>query len=195
MFVPTPLIFASDGFSAVSDLDIYLRTPFLRVRLRLNVSNVIRGGSDVVIGSFQSFPRDLGWFLSNILGYLCSFLVAVYSTVWPLVWWRFFLSLDPQTSQFSRVSKTLGGTALFLWAVSLEIFSQPSVIVIPWLRRYWRVACLLLNGVFRLFIFPCFLLVGEDKIEVIEEFVSSVLRVFYYRLAFLRSGFAKCRTR
>ena len=32
---------------------------------------------------------------------------------------------------------------------------------------------------------------GEEKIELIEEFVSNVLRFFYYQLTLSRSDFAK----
>ena len=46
-------------FSAMSNLEIYSRTPFLRVLLMLTVSNVIGGGSKVVGKSFQSFPCEL----------------------------------------------------------------------------------------------------------------------------------------
>ena len=41
-------MFDFSGFSAISDLEIYPRTPFLRVLLRLNVDNIIGGGSKVV---------------------------------------------------------------------------------------------------------------------------------------------------
>ena len=46
--ISTPWMFAFSGFSAVSDLDIHLRDPILRVILRINVSNVTGGGSEGV---------------------------------------------------------------------------------------------------------------------------------------------------
>ena len=53
------------GLSSMSNLDIYLGTQLLRVLLRLTVSNVIGGGSEVVRKSFQSFPRNLAWIFSS----------------------------------------------------------------------------------------------------------------------------------
>ena len=52
-------MFAFAGFSDVSDLGIYLGNQFLRVLLRLTVSNIIGGGSNIFGEYFQSFPREL----------------------------------------------------------------------------------------------------------------------------------------
>ena len=49
------------------------------------------------------------------------------------------------------------------------------------------------DGIVFVAVFPCVLRGGEDKIEAIEEFVSSILRFFYYRLTLLCCDFAKCR--
>ena len=47
-FISTPWIFACAGFSVVPDLDSLLRDPCLRVLLRIEVSNVIGGGYEIV---------------------------------------------------------------------------------------------------------------------------------------------------
>ena len=61
----TPWMFAFLGFSAVSDLDIWLSIPLLRVLPRLTVSSVIGGVSEVVGEYLQSLPRDLAWLFSS----------------------------------------------------------------------------------------------------------------------------------
>ena len=53
--ISKPWNFAFSGFSDVSDLDIHLRDPLLRVLTRLNVSNVIGGSSEVVRDSSADF--------------------------------------------------------------------------------------------------------------------------------------------
>ena len=55
-------MFAFSGFSSMSDMDIYLRTPFLRVLLRLTVSNIVGVSSEF----FQSLPRYLAWISSSV---------------------------------------------------------------------------------------------------------------------------------
>ena len=145
--VPTPWVFSCAGLSAVSDLGIYLRTPLLRVLSRMNVSSVIGGGSEVIGGSFQLFLRDLNWFPSDLLGDIRSSPVDGSLTFLPLVWRRFFRYLDSQNSQFSRGSWIIGGTASLSWAVSLEVFSQPPVLVVPLRRISWRVASLISDSI------------------------------------------------
>ena len=48
-------MFAFYGFLAVSDMDIHLGDPLLSVFLRLYVSNVTKGGSEVVKESLTDF--------------------------------------------------------------------------------------------------------------------------------------------
>ena len=72
-------MFAFSGFSAMSDMEVYLRTPFFRVLSRLTLYNVIGGGSEVVGEYFHLFPLYMAWFFSsawstNHVGSILSFL-------------------------------------------------------------------------------------------------------------------------
>ena len=60
-------------------------------------------------------------------------------------------------------------------------------------KKFLTAASLLSYTFFWVAVFPHVLWGGEDKIEVIEEIVSNVIRIFYYRLILSRSDFAKRR--
>ena len=56
-------------------------------------------------------------------------------------------------------------------------------------------AFLLFDRIFGISIFHHVVCEGKDKMEVIEEFVSNVILVFYYRLTLSCSDFVKFHTR
>ena len=87
-------------------------SPLLSVLLRINVSNVFKGGSKVVSNYFQLFLCDLDC-LYHPIYWGISYLVASYLAIWLLVWWRLFLVDISCTSvpYDDRGSKILGGTA------------------------------------------------------------------------------------
>ena len=89
--------------------DFALEVPFEDECLQL-----VKGGLKVVGGYFQSFPREMALFPSDLIGDLQYSLVAGSLDVQQLVWWRFFWGLDSQNYRFSRVSEILGGTASLL---------------------------------------------------------------------------------
>ena len=166
--------------------------PLLRVPpFLLNVPNIIGGGSEV-FGKCTIVPTrdDLSHPISSVLSALLS---GFY--IFLLVCPGYLQALHPLFYLLSRVvSKFLGRTDSISWVSSLEVFSLPSFLVVPWQMRSLRADSLLSDGIFRVSAFPPFLWRGEDKIELIEEFVSSVLRGFYCRLTFSRSDFAKWHT-
>ena len=112
-YISTPCIFDFSGLLAVSYLDTRSRDPLLswgsfrgfwRFRRRLWSGQQI----------FLSFPHELAWVPSDILGVstlvvgsdilgdLRSALVVVSSTFRPLVWQRFLWALDPKVLSDSR---------------------------------------------------------------------------------------------
>ena len=92
----------------------------------------------------------------------------------------------------NRGSKMFGGTAL------LHLGELTPCLLFS-LFNYWEGLDVMLPfifyGIFTVAIFIRVLWGGEDKIEVIEEFVSNVLRGFYYWLTLSRSDFADCHMR
>ena len=52
-------MFTFASLSEISNIDIYLRTPFLRILSRMTVSNLIVGGSEVVGESLHLFPCEM----------------------------------------------------------------------------------------------------------------------------------------
>ena len=122
--ISTHWMFAFAAFSALSNLEIHLMDPLLRVLFWINVSNVIVGGSKVVRESpagFLSleisaqaaevfFPTGFLDGLRSCLRFylfLCSCLLGF-----------FRILLVPKGSLFSWGSKILGGTAPRLQAMS-----------------------------------------------------------------------------
>ena len=69
-------------------------------------------------------------------------------------------------------------TSFWLQAMYWEISSLTSFFLVSWRRRFIRVASLLFERIFCVSIFHHVVWGGEDKIEVIEKFVSNVLLVF-----------------
>ena len=66
--------------------------PILRVLFSFDVSDVFRGGSDMVSEFSQSLPRDLAYLFSPISSGI-SDLAYGSSSVLLLVWWLFFLGI------------------------------------------------------------------------------------------------------
>ena len=109
-FIPTPCVFSCTGFSAVSDLENFLRDLLLRFLSRINISNVIRGGSNFW-RIFLIVPARYGLFVpSYLFGDLCyclwvSDIILLLSNFfsrriqsgqkifWLLVWWRSFCGI------------------------------------------------------------------------------------------------------
>ena len=99
-------------------------------------------------------------------------------------------------SQFScGFSEVIVSTATRLRATSREVCTYPSDFLVSWPRRCQSAVSLLSDGFFGLSIFPHVIWWGEDKIEVIQEIFSNVLRVFYHCLTLSRNEFAKRHTR
>ena len=152
-------MFDFSGFSAMTNLDIYLRTLFFRVLSRMTVSNEecqrywrifpfvpVRSGLNLFFCLIHRSCR-------RSLLLLSGFSLAV----WPLIRRRFFRALGSQISRFTWGSDFFGGTASLWWAFSLEVFSQASVLIFPWQRRSGWVASLISDGIFGLAVFPHFL--------------------------------------
>ena len=129
-------MFAFSVFSAVSGLYIRLKDPLLRVFSKLNVSNIIGGGSEVVRESSAVFlslaicARASGvYFPPNLLGVLRScrrvalFLRYLLAGVLGIL-------LVPKGSLFSWGSKIIGGISPRLRVMSWEFFYLPSFIVV-----------------------------------------------------------------
>ena len=96
---------------------------------------------------------------------------------------------------WQRGSECFGGTDSLLHVTFQEVCISTSAFIIKWKRRFRRDAFLIYDRVYSVAIFSCVMRLGENKIEVIEEFVSNFLWFFYYRLTLSLSDFAKCRTR
>ena len=102
-----------------------------------NVSDIFGSGSKVVWGMFGNFC--VTWsektFQSSFSILLVARLYHPFGCYWLVaLWWEY---LGPIAHVWLRGSKMFGGTALHLWAVSWEVFSLPSVHIIPWQISSW----------------------------------------------------------
>ena len=76
------------------------------------------------------------------------------------------------------VSKVLGSTSSLLSEVSWK--SYPCLLfIVLWHRMFWGVISILSDGIFGGAVFPRVLWGGEDKIKIIEEFVSNIFWGFF----------------
>ena len=162
--------------------------------------------AEVVVKSFQSILRDLDWLVPyDIIGGICS-------CCW--VWYYWGSPLCSCCRVFDRLANRLAALLSGSWFSKFSILSG--------LRNSWRECFALVSGVpgilipafccsrlkknnissgwfhshqkdFCVVLCPHVLWGEEDKIEVIEKFVSSVLRFFNYRLTLSPSDFSKYR--
>ena len=137
------------GFSSVSNPDIYLRVPLRSWGFPFFLSM-----SPTFLEGFRSC-REISnhshavWIICPIQLYwvsplLLMGLISPRSSVGGI--FDIFVPYSP--CFLWEVSKDLGSTASLSWAVSLEVFSQPSVIVVPWQIRSLQDASLLSDGIF-----------------------------------------------
>ena len=157
----------------------------------------------------QSLPHKLAWFVpSDLLGVsahvagsdiLGDLQVLSSSGLWlfgrPFGGASSGLLIVPKSFLILVFSKFLGRTALQLQVTSLEVPFMTSVVLVSIRRRFRQASSLISNSIFSVALFPHVMWGGEGKIEVTEEFVSSVLRFFYYWLTLSSGDFAKYRTR
>ena len=80
--------------------------PFLKVLILQNVSDVFRADSEVIRELLQSFLHELAC-LYRLISLGLFYFVSRSSTVWPLIWRRFFQDLDhPKVINVIRCSPT-----------------------------------------------------------------------------------------
>ena len=136
----------------------------LRVLFFFYVSDVFVGSSKVIREYLQLLSFDLDS-LSCPISSGISDLVAVYSSVLPLVWWWFFLGgldcppfgYDERCSKIMGGSKLLWGTAPRLREISWEFCTFTSIFLVLLRRRSWRGVSLISIRLFVLAVFPHFL--------------------------------------
>ena len=111
----------------------------------------------------------LAWFTNLLGGLLACHRVAVFQAA--LLWRRSCGNFLFLVSLCQRSSKIFGGTDPRLREIYWEEFSLYSWFVFLWQRRFRRAASLISNRIFDVAVFPRVLWRGEDKIELIEEFL------------------------
>ena len=142
-------MFAFSGLSALSNLDIHLRDPLLRVLSRLNIFNIIGGGSKVVMNSLADFlsisisARDFEDSCLRVALFLRWFMVDFFE-----------LLLVSKGPLFSWGSKVLGGIAPRQRAMYWEVFYFPPCLVVQWQRRSIGITTLLYDGLNLVSVFP-----------------------------------------
>ena len=185
-------------FSAVSGLVSYLRDP-------------LRSWWSFSHSMFPKFSEGVPKWSAIFLYWFC--------TIWRLCSVR-SLHVYPIFTPGLRVFYLSSGGASFWGLLIVSKFS----LILGFFRSYWKdcsaiasnfpvsfipalcfyhidtkkvfyAASLLSDGIFSVAIFPHVLWGGEDKIEVIEEFFSSVIWGFYYRLTLSCGDFSNCSTR
>ena len=166
--------------------------PYLRVTIWLFVSDVFRGGSEVVSKISDHFrsswlvrPVQFSWGVSALVaGLFCSS---------ALIWRQpggFLVPWFPALQGFQSSRRDCFVDAIdFLWSI-LPAFC----FVVPWCRRSRKV-CLPFSpdGLFLYLSFLLFCDKGKIKYKLSMNVVSPVLRGFYYWITLSHSDFANCR--
>ena len=133
---PTPWVFYFAGFSAMSDLGSLSRA-ILRSwgSFRwFNVYDIFGGGSEMVCWACDHFGASWFAWSTDLIGGLRSLRrVAVFLAA--LVWGRSWGILVHCCSLCEGGSENVGGTASRLHAMSREVFSLTSILVVTWQRR------------------------------------------------------------
>ena len=141
------------------------------------------------------FMRKLLRFLLplNLLGGLlpCFQVVRHFQTVQSLEWSDLILRVPLMVQCLQRF---LDKTDFWLQAAYWKVWYLTYFLLVSWRIRFRRVASLLFDRISGVSVFHHIMWRWEDKMEVIEEFVSNVLLSFNYRLTLSRSDFAKIHT-
>ena len=159
MFPGVGSMFDFSGFSAMYDLEICLRTPFLRVLSSLNDSdeeclNCRRIFSVIPAQEGLICPiRHTGGPSLLLLSLMStrSFVSVLFGIFFPCSPWLSGGLRSSWNEYFAIVSGVPGS------------FYQTSVLVVPWQRRFQRYAYLLSNGILSIAVFTHFMWGGEDK--------------------------------
>ena len=173
-------MFAWSGFSEVSDKNRLLRSLLHYWGYFLfPTSPTIWRGSEHVRKFFQSSPCNLAC-LSRPISLEVSALIVGSLTAWPLIWWHLcrillVLLLPVFLGVIQCFWKDFSATAISL----LGSLHPALYFLISWHRRFWQDYSLLSNGFFSSAPFSHVMWGVEDKLEIIQWFVSNVLRFIY----------------